>query len=188
MRRMLFAAAVAFAAMSLPVFAAELAGVTLPDQETVEGKTLLLNGLGLREATFLRVDVYVAGLYLETKSDDAAAIINAATAKRLVMHFVRSVGRDDLVKAWTEGFEKNAPDAKAATKEGLAALNAAMTDVKEGDTIVLTQIPERGVVVAVKGKASEPIAGDAFARALFSVWLGAKPPNPELKEGLLGRK
>ena len=55
----------------LPACAAELAGVVMPEQVTVDGKTLVLNGLGLREATFLRVDVYVAGLYLEEKSQDA---------------------------------------------------------------------------------------------------------------------
>ena len=30
------------------------------------------------------------------------------------------------------------------------------------------------------------IKGDDFAKAFFSIWLGAKPPNPELKAGLLG--
>ena len=44
--------------------AAELAGVTMPDTDTVEGKTLKLNGLGLRKKMVFKV--YVAGLYLET--------------------------------------------------------------------------------------------------------------------------
>ncbi len=48
-------------------FAAELAGVRMSDQVTVDGRTLSLNGLGLREATAFKVDVYVAGLYLEQK-------------------------------------------------------------------------------------------------------------------------
>jgi hypothetical protein len=30
------------------------------------------------------------------------------------------------------------------------------------------------------------LAGDDFSRALLSIWLGASPPNPELKSGLLG--
>lgn len=187
MGRTFLTLALALALSTASGAAAELAGVTLPDQETVEGKTLVLNGLGLREATFLRVDVYVAGLYLEAKSADASAIIDSEGTKRLVMRFVRSVGRDDLVKAWKESFEKNAPDPKGAA-DGLAALNAAMTDMKDGDTLVLTQIPGKGIVVSVNGKAGDPIPGSAFSRALWSVWLGAKPPNPELKAGLLGGK
>src|SRR5207247_9289332 len=54
--------------------AGELAGVTLPDRIQVDSRTLVLNGMGLREATFLKVDVYVAGLYLETTSSDPGAI------------------------------------------------------------------------------------------------------------------
>jgi hypothetical protein len=48
------------------------AGVTLPDQAMVEARTLVLNGMGLRKATWLRVKVHVAGLYLEEMSLDAA--------------------------------------------------------------------------------------------------------------------
>ncbi len=74
------------AALSLagPAVAGELAGVTLPDQVTVESRTLVLNGMGLREATFLKVDVYVAGLYLERKSSAADEIVSSDQAKRLV--------------------------------------------------------------------------------------------------------
>ena len=32
--------------------AAEISGVKLPDQVTIQGKSLKLNGLGLRQATF----------------------------------------------------------------------------------------------------------------------------------------
>ena len=38
----------------------ECAGVTVPDQSLVEGTTLALNGLGLRQATVFKVNVYVA--------------------------------------------------------------------------------------------------------------------------------
>ena len=51
--------------------AKELAGVTMPDTLSVGGKTLKLNGLGLRKKAIVKV--YVGGLYLETPSKDAAA-------------------------------------------------------------------------------------------------------------------
>ena len=41
--------------ISGPVRAASLAGVELPDTETVNGTRLVLNGMGLRQATVLRV-------------------------------------------------------------------------------------------------------------------------------------
>ena len=58
-------------AVSQPLLARECQGVNLPDQLQVSGKTLQLNGLGLREATIFKVRVYVAGLYLEQKSTDS---------------------------------------------------------------------------------------------------------------------
>lgn len=167
--------------------AGELAGVTLPDQSELDGKMLVLNGLGLREATILMVDVYVAGLYLESKSSDPATIVSGDRTKRLVMSFVRSVGKEKLADAWTEGFQKNAGADAAEVAPGLAKLNAAMADVKKGDTIALTYVPASGTTVSVKGHDVATIPGAAFQKVLFSIWLGANPPNVSLREGLLGR-
>ena len=86
----------------------ECKGVNLPDQVQVAGSTLVLNGLGLRQATMLKVNVYVGALYLTKTSNDASAILASNTPKQIVLHFVRSVGGDDIAKGWSEGFEKNA--------------------------------------------------------------------------------
>ena len=79
-----------------------LQGVTLPDTATVAGKRLVLNGMGMRQATFLKVDVYVAGLYLEQPSSDPGLILQSKQTKQIVLKFVRDVGRGDIVKAWNE--------------------------------------------------------------------------------------
>ena len=168
-----------------PGSAGQLAGVSLPDQVTVEGRTLVLNGMGVREATILRVHVYVAGLYLEARSSDAARVIAADETKRLVLSFVRDVGRDSLVSAWNEGFAKSGP-ALAALRDRLATLNGWMVDVKRGDTLTFTQIPGKGIGVDVKGQAKGTLDGADFSRALLGIWLGDQPPNQKLKLGLLG--
>jgi len=173
--------------LATPALGGELAGVTLPDSVVVEGTTLVLNGLGLREATMLKVDVYVAGLYVERKSADAEAILGAAGPHRLVMQFVRDVGRADLAKGFTEGFDRNAGAARQALGERIATLNGWLSDVKVGDTMMFTFLPGQGVEVEVRGEKRGDIPGDDFARGLLSVWLGPKPPNPGLKNGLLGR-
>ena len=46
--------------------------------------------------------------------------------------------------------------------------------------------PGQGLQVEVNGAAKGNIKGDDFAKAFLSIWLGAEPPNPELKAGLLG--
>jgi hypothetical protein len=185
MRRLLSVLAVI--AVALPALAGKLGGVILPEQVSVGGRTLVLNGMGLREATVLMVDVYVAGLYVETKSQDAPAILEASQAKQLVMRFVRSVGKEKLAEAWTEGFDKNAGERRAALSSDLAKLNAAMIDVKKEDLITLTYLPDSGVTVSVKGQDDLVIPGADFQRVLFSIWLGPNPPNVSLREGLLGR-
>jgi len=167
--------------------AGELAGVTLPDRVQVDSRTLVLNGMGLREATFLKVDVYVAGLYLETRSSDSDAILRSEQAKRLVMTFVRAVGRKDLVKAWDESFLETAGAAFPALKERVATLDSYMSDVPNGATMSFTCLPGSGLVVEMQGSVKGTLAGSDFSQALFGIWLGAHPPNPGLKDGLLGR-
>ena len=51
----------------------ECKGVNFPDQAQVDGSTLTLNGLGLRQATMFKVNVYVAALYVAKTSNDPNA-------------------------------------------------------------------------------------------------------------------
>jgi hypothetical protein len=46
--------------------------------------------------------------------------------------------------------------------------------------------PGVGVEVNVNATAKSTLKGDDFAKAFLSIWLGADPPNPEIKAGLLG--
>ena len=172
---------------AMPVRAGERAGVTLPDQATVEGRTLVLNGMGLRKATWLRVKIYVAGLYLEEKSLDADAILRPERTKRVVLVFVRAVGRDDLLDAWDESFQENEGGDLTAIEAPIATFHGFMPDrVVKGDTFTFTYLPGTGVQVAVKDEIRGTIPGAAFARSLFATWLGKKTPSPALKAGLLG--
>ena len=50
--------------------AAELDGVQVPNTLQVDGKTLHLNGFGLRTYSILRIHIYVASLYLEHLNTD----------------------------------------------------------------------------------------------------------------------
>jgi hypothetical protein len=50
--------------------AAELDGVQLPDTLQMDGKSLHLNGFGLRTFSLLGIHIYVASLYLEHLSTD----------------------------------------------------------------------------------------------------------------------
>ncbi len=165
--------------------AASLAGVTLPDTAQVGSTTLVLNGLGVR--TKYMVKVYVAGLYLEQKSSDPSAIIKADAPKRIVMQFVHGASKSQMTDAFDESFNNNTPDAVKTMKPDIDRLLGALDAVKVGDQMVFTYVPGTGTTLAINGKDKLTIAGPAFGPVLFSVWLGPKPPNADLKKGMLGQ-
>jgi hypothetical protein len=185
MRRVLLVAALL--ALAMPVFADTLANVTLPDTVTVGTRTLVLNGMGVRSKFFVKV--YVAGLYLEKKSADAKAIIEADAAKRIVLQFVRSeVTREQMTEAFDESLKNNAPDKVGALKNEIAQFLKALETIQEKQQLVVTYVPGEGTTVAVKGKDKVTIPGLPFGQLVFAMWLGPKPPNGDLKNGLLGKK
>jgi hypothetical protein len=168
----------------LPALAKEVAGVSLPETTTVDGKTLKLNGTGLRKKVVFKV--YVAGLYLETPSRDAAVVISSDQVKRMQLSILRSLSTAQINEAINEGFEKNSSAQMPALKARLAKLNAMIPNVEKGDEILLTYVPARGTVVAAKNVEKGVIEGKDFADALFSVWLGGNPIQEDLKKALLG--
>lgn len=162
-------------------------GVTMPDTVSVAGKNLVLNGMGLREATFLKVDVYVAGLYLESKSADAAAIMSGKQVKRIHLVFKRDVERKEMTEALNEAFSKNAGAKKEALKPDMKTFSGWFTNLPEGSTMTLTHVPGKGLTLAINGKDKGTIANDDFAHVIFAGWLGGKAGDGALKRQLLGR-
>ncbi len=175
------------AVLTAGAYPMERDGVSFPDRITVNGVSLTLNGLGTREATIFKVNVYVAALYLETPGRDGETIARAEETKRLILHFVRKVGESDITSAWREGLKKNAGDKLAAYEDRLETLNSWMARMADGDRMTFTYIPGAGLEVSVKGAVKGTIEGSDFAGVFFAIWLGGSPPNRSLRAGLLGR-
>jgi len=187
MRKIAFSFAVALSVFlsTLNLQAASLAGVTLPDGENVGGKTLVLNGMGIR--TKMMVKVYVAGLYLEQKSSDANGIIKSDAPKQIVMKFLHGASQSQMSDAFDESFSDNSPEAKKTMKAQIDQLLGALQPIKSGDEMVFTYVPGTGSSMAINGQNKVTIADPAFGPVLFSVWFGPKPPNADLKKGMLGQ-
>jgi hypothetical protein len=160
--------------------------ISFPGHVEVNGSELKLNGLGVRKATFLKVNVYVAALYVVQPLHDPKRLIDSDTLQQLELHFVRNVGVDDLRKAFIEGFERGDAGKSAALAERIARFNTWMSDMRSGQRLTFVRLPHSGVQVSLNGVPKGTIEGEDFSRALMSIWLGATPPNPELKSGLLG--
>ena len=168
--------------------AAEIGGVKLPDQVTLEGRTLKLNGAGIRAAKILLTfNVYAAGLYLENQIHDGDAIASSDQLKSIQMVFMRDVSGKQMADAFQEGFEKNCVAGCAELKPYIGKLQGLLKDMKKGETMAYHFLPN-GVELVIRGQKAGTIGDKAFTRQLIRCWIGKNPPNPELKEGLVGKK
>ena len=169
--------------ISFSLFSAEVDGIKFADKIKLDNKELVLNGIGIRKATFLKIKVYYGALYLEAKNKDAANFVASKSPKQIIMHFVRDVEAKKLRDGFVEGMEaanKNHQSLKAQ----LEKFNAQVTDVKKGDEFVVN-FHEDGVSLIAKGKAGEKIQGADFSSALLNIWF-TNPRDEDLKNGLLG--
>lgn len=158
-------------------------GVTFPDSATVGGKPVVLNGMGVRVA-YVFVKVYVAGLYLTTKTTDASTAITNDEPKRMILQFLREVTHDEMVDAMNEGFAHTASPALAPQ---VAQFSAFFTEpLAEGSQTTFDYVPGTGTTVTISGKERGTIPGVDFMQALWGIWLGPKPADSSLKSGLLG--
>ncbi len=169
--------------MASPSFAATVADVTMPDSMQVNGKNLVLNGMGLRRKI---VKVYVAGLYLPAKETSAEKILSSDTERSLNMQFVRDVDKASICNAWHEGLKNNTPSKASALKGDFDTLCNYMADMKVGTKMSFTYVPGQGTTVAIDGANKGTIAGKDFADAMFGCWIGPNPPGADFKKGLLG--
>jgi predicted enzyme involved in methoxymalonyl-ACP biosynthesis len=182
---MLLRALLAAVVVAVPAVAAELEGVTAPESVTVEGKTLALNGMGLRRKFI--VNVYVGSLYLEQASQDPKQILARDGVRRMELRMLRDLDAKTIVEAINTGFEKNSAAQLPALKERLEKFNAKIVSVKKGASFIIQYVPGKGT--RVEGIPDAYVAeGKDFADALFAVWLGASPADEGLKKGLLGKK
>jgi Chalcone isomerase-like len=183
MARLLLCSTLLFA---LPALARDVAGVKVPDPIAVDGGELRLNGAGLRRATMFHVKVYVGALYLTAPSKDPEAIVRADEPKSVHMRFLRSVGRDKIMEAFREGFEKNSAAQAKELQPSLDRVAAVLpVELKEGSELAVTYLPGKGTTVA-SPSGEVTIEGKPFADAMFRTWLGPRPADDDLKKAMLG--
>jgi len=178
-------AGLALVALVAPVQARQLGAVPVPETLSVGGRTLQLNGAGLRTRFF--VEVYVAALYLERRSEDATAILASDQPWAVTMVFRRDVGHEKILDAFVSAFEQNSPGQLERLKPQLEIFHAVLDDLKEGQTMRLHYLPGAGTTITVPGGATATVPGRPFGEAVLRTWLGDHPADPALKEALLGR-
>jgi hypothetical protein len=171
-------------ALWFPAHAAELDGVELPGSIQMDGKTLQLNGYGLRTYPILGIHIYVVGLYLEHPSTDAEAIIQSHDTKLLVIRFKRDVSADAARDAWRKGLNNNCPLPCRLDPADVATFLAGVPAMHAGESYSIL-FTGQGAIVLADGIQLGTISKRPFAKAMLATFLGRAPASARLKAELL---
>ncbi|WP_298768779.1 chalcone isomerase family protein [uncultured Shewanella sp.] len=166
--------------------AKDVAGVTLPDTLTIDNQTLVLNGAGERSKMFF--DLYVASLYLPSKSHNAADVINAPRAVLKLNIISSMITAEKMQKAVKEGFDTATNGNTAPINAEIAQFTAVFSGkIAEGDQFTFDTSPTSGVIASKNGTKKVTIKNDDFRKALLNIWLGDDPVQSSLKSDLLDK-
>jgi hypothetical protein len=190
MKKFLMVMVLAFCAQQ--TLAVVIDGVTVPENTKIDEQSLTLNGAGVRAKGFGLVKVYIAALYVPQKTNNAADIIKAKELRSIHLHMLRDVDANTMYDSLLDGLKANHSDSQMqgfATE--LTTLKTAFEQIKtakKDEIIYLDFIPNTGTRIALQSTAITTIAGNDFAAAMLSIWLGEKPVQKSLKAELLGTK
>ena len=187
----LISAGVLAVSCTMSAQAADIGGVKVEDTATVAGKTLVLNGGGMRQ--IFVVKVYAAALYLAEKKTSAADVQALTTPKRVALHIQREINSDEFGQLFITSMNKNSSKEEKAkvinqtVKFGEMFSN--LPPVNKGDIVTLDWVPGSGTVSTLNGKQiGETLPDIAFYNAVLRIWIGENPVQSDVKRGLLGEK
>lgn len=183
--RFLCGIALVTAMVSLPVGARAL---TIEKATFATSITVGEHQLTLRGAALLRwlklVKVYAAALYLPERAKPSEVLSDIP--KRLEISYLVAIKGADFGPAAETILARNISGAElAGLRHRLDELNAAYLDIKPGDRYALTYHPGTGTELSYNGTPLVTIEGADFAAAYFSIWIGRKPLDDNLKKALL---
>jgi hypothetical protein len=159
--------------------------IIFPNTFTVGKDKLVFNGGGTREKYWM--DMYVAGLYLTSKSKDAAGIVSANYSMAIKIHIVSSlITSSRMNEAVEEGFQKSTGGKTSAIRDKIEKFKKAFSDpIKVGDEFDIVYTPEK-ISIYKNNTLKTEIEGWDFKKAVFGIWLGNSPVDSDLKKGMLG--
>ncbi|MCH8178355.1 MAG: chalcone isomerase family protein [Proteobacteria bacterium] len=168
--------------------AATLEGQDFADTAVLSERTLRLNGLGLRGVAWIKA--FVAGLYLPAPTRDSVQVLTMPGPKRLRLKIMLDAPSHELTKSLTSRIARNETEAAQAQMEErlshLAGHLDSMGELHVGDTVDIDFMPERGIVLRLNERpVGTPVAGEDLYRSVLKIFVGDRPVDKRLKEGLL---
>ena len=174
---------------------AELNDVKAADEITVDGKKLVLNGMGLRKVTKLGfpIKVYIGELYVENKSKDTDAILSSESPKVLIMHFLLGLDRNQLIEAFQQGFENGCYIACDRRNDQWQLLAPHIVSMRRGNELKFVFYKDKLELSSDRPGTEKVVIATpvematALSHNILSMFINAKrPPTEEFRRGLLG--
>lgn len=165
----------------------ELGGLPVAQSVRVEppGITLSLQGGYVRRYYFRATTSYA--LYTAQPLRSFAALASATSPKRMVVTvLMKQFTAEQFRSGWREQFAQalSGPERQAVAGE-IESFISAFETLAYGDQLAFDFMPGEGLRMALRGELKRTIPGEAFARALFSVWLGPQSVDGALRQALL---
>ncbi len=158
-------------------FAKKVEGIKFPETRECGGKTLPLQGTGLRTATLFNIRVYVMAYYAAEKKAP-----NKPSCFDLV--YLRDFDAKDVDKAWAFQFKESSDFPYPQLDEHVKNIQDFFGEIK-GDRKESFELSEGVTKVYEDGKLKGEIKGEEFQKNFLSLWFGKKPPTKDLQEELL---
>ena len=171
------------ALLATSLSAVEVAGVTVPQQAELTGAPVPLRGAAMMTYKWV-FDLYVAGLYVAKDAVDPVA----ASPKRLRMDYVRDIPREKMVEATDETIGRGLTPAQvAAIHATQQTWNALYPAPKKGEHLTFDHLADGTLIMALNDKELGRVKDEAFARALFAIWIGADPVKESVRDALVAK-
>ena len=161
--------------------------LSFPSKVSIDGKQLILNGTGIRKATWFKVKVYDGALYLSRKSSSPSEVMQMEKPVRIYMRFLRDVSQSEFQGGWEDAFRQSvSKENQTKMAKTFEKFNAFMTKIKKTEDVIIT-FRQDGVAVNLNNQTKEKFGDSQFSQAILSLWF-VKPVDPELMRSLLNIK
>jgi hypothetical protein len=155
----------------------------LPDSYTIGGKSLLLNGAGIRKKLFIKI--YIGALYLPSKVKSAEVALASGYPGVIKMHFLYSkLEPQKIVETFAEGLKSNSPELSADKTQKFLSLFT--YPLSKDDVMDLVITDKNNVEVIYNGKKAGSAVSDGLGTAVMKIFLGNNPADKDMKAKMLG--
>lgn len=134
---------------------------------------------------FFGLEVYQARLWV---SPGFAPERYAEQPLALALTYQRNFTAQAIAKRSIEEMRRVGPFSTEQAERWQAALQAALPDVKPGDTLTGLYQPGSGAVFRLGSKVVGEVADPEFARLFFGIWLSPNTSEPALRQSLLASR